>query len=192
MRVHAGLVGFDTVAGTELCIDGLNTEQVGAVRRTEQEAPAAIGRQVRQTLRQGCLTQRLEVPGCRFYAETQHLIRLGTQCREQGLAVRRNGHRVDLITGLGLFDQAERPALLIQAILGDEPICGAGNISEGRCLHRQTERTSNCSGQQQNFSHGEPFYCCGVNPWDESCDVNGVTSSGVNTDVISHPMTIFR
>ncbi len=82
MRVHAGLVSLNAVARAVLRVDGLDAEQVGTIGRAEQEASAAIGRQVGQTLGQRCLTQRLEVPRSRFDAETQHLIRFGAQRRE--------------------------------------------------------------------------------------------------------------
>ncbi|KPZ25303.1 Unknown protein sequence [Pseudomonas coronafaciens pv. zizaniae] len=162
MRMHAGLVGLNTVARTMLRIDRLNTEQVSAIRSAEQEAPTAVSRKVRQTLRQGCLTQRFQMPRYRLNGEAQHLIRLCTQRSKQCLAVRRDGHRIDLVTRLCLLHEAECPALLVQPVLRDQSISRAGNVSEGGSLNRQTERTTDCCSQHQGFSHDGPFYCCGV------------------------------
>ncbi|MNT60371.1 hypothetical protein D3C72_1979480 [compost metagenome] len=118
-RMRACLVAQD--AGRRLIglVDGLNADGVGTIGSTEQIVAFSIGRQVSHAFCQGGLVQRSQVAVFGIYAVAQHLKRLDPQGCKQHFAVGGDGHGVDLITGVDLFNQAQRAVALVKAILGN-------------------------------------------------------------------------
>ena len=105
--------------------DLLNAECIGAVGRGEQVATFSIGRQVSHALCQGRLGKLCQVPAFGVDPIAQHLERLDPQGCKQHFAVRGEGHGIDLITGLNLFNKGECAVVLIEAVLRDETVTGA-------------------------------------------------------------------
>ena len=96
--------------------DLLNAECIGAVGRGEQVATFSIGRQVGHALCQRSLGEFRQVTALAIDPVTQHLKRFDAQGCKQHLAVRGEGHGIDLITGLNLLNEGECAVTLIKPI----------------------------------------------------------------------------
>ena len=149
MRVQPGFVGEDRFR----LVDGLNAEGVGTVRGREQETSGAIGGEVGHAFGQGRFGLRRQTPAGRVNAEALHLKRLDPQRGIQGFTVGAQRHGVDLVTGGHLVYQAQRAVALVQAVLGNQAIAGAGNVREGRGVGVCTETAGNSGGHDEGFIH---------------------------------------
>lgn len=97
------------------------------------------------------------MPAGRVNAERLHLKRLDPQRGKQGLAVRAQGHRVDLIARRYLLDQAQCTVAFIEAILRNQAIAGAGDVGKGGGVGVCDEAAGNGGGQNERFIHERTF-----------------------------------